>query len=159
MTGVAGSVGGGAPVADLEEGVRRRSICLYTPSVAPSGMGVHMVDLAADYVRRYDVSVMCWETPPGREVLDRAADLGATVVPLPRPRDPLFGETIARFLEQRPADIFHIHVGTGRENFNGARSARRAGVPAVIQTQHLPWLLSGWRKRARLFDASSRSIT
>ncbi len=52
-----------------------------------------MLDLAADYVRRCDVSVMCWKTPAGHELLDGAAALGATAVPLPRPRDALFGET------------------------------------------------------------------
>ena len=131
----------------------RRSLCLYTPSRAPSGMGVHMLDLAADYVRHADVSVMCWETAAGREVLEQAAHLGATAVPLPRPRDPAFAETIVAFLEEHPADVFHIHVGLGGENFDGARAARRAGVPAVIQTQHLPWLLSGRGKRSRFFEA------
>jgi glycosyltransferase involved in cell wall biosynthesis len=43
-------------------------------------------------------------------------------------------------------------VGSGRENFDGARAARRAGVPAVVQTQHQPWLLNP-RKRAPFFRA------
>ena len=127
-----------APTLLAEPHRRARSICLYTPSVSPSGMGAHMLDLAAEYVRHADVSVMCWATAAGREVLEHAAKLGATAVPLPRPRDPSFAETIVGFLEEHPADVFHIHVGLGRENFDGARAARCADVPAVIQTQHLP---------------------
>ena len=132
---------------------RRRSICLYTPSIAPSGMGVHMLDLAAEYVQHADVAVMCWETPAGGEILEKAAELGAVPVPLPRPRHPAFGDTIASFLEEHPADVFHVHVGSGRENFGGAQAARRAGARAVVQTQHLPWLLSGPRKRGKFFQA------
>ena len=117
-------------------------------------MGVHMSDLAAGLMRHgADVSVMCWATPGGLEVLERSAELGATAVSLPHPRDPGFAESIRRHLLEQSPDVFHIHVGTGRENFDWARAARRAGVPAVVQTQHLPWLLSGWRKRARLFEA------
>ena len=112
-----------------------------------------MIDLAAGLVRDADVSVMCWQTPGGRQVLDEATRVGAVAVPLPRPRDPGFAQAIEDHLESNPTHVFHIHVGTGRENFDGARAARRAGVPVVVQTQHLPWLMSGRRKRARLFDA------
>lgn len=130
-----------------------RSICLYTPSVNPSGMGSHMLDLAAEYVRWADVTVMAWATPPGRRLLDQASALGARVLPLPRPRDPDFGATITRDLLAHPVDVFHIHVGTGRENWDGARAARRAGVPAVVQTEHLPWLYRDHRKIERLLRA------
>ena len=131
---------------------RRLSVCLYTPSVDPSGMGSHMLDLAAEFRSHLDVSLMCWGTPAGRRVLDRAAALGVATCVLPRPRDPAFGPAIVDFLTTRPADVFHIHVGSGRENFEGARAARRAGVPAVVQTQHQPWMLNP-RKRAPFFRA------
>ena len=131
---------------------RRLSVCLYTPSVDPSGMGAHMLDLAAEFRSRLDVSLMCWGTPAGRRVLDRSVALGIATCVLPRPRDPAFSRVITDFLATRPADVFHIHVGSGRENFDGARAARRAGVPAVVQTQHQPWLLNP-RKRASFFRA------
>ena len=131
---------------------RRRSICLYSPSVDPSGMGAHMLDLAAVFRSQADVSVLCWGTPGGLRVLDRAAALGVTTCALPPPRDPAFGQAIVDFLTAHPADVFHIHVGSGRENFDGARAARRAGVPAVLQTQHQPWLLNP-RKRTAFFRA------
>jgi hypothetical protein len=131
---------------------RRLSVCLYSPSVDPSGMGAHMLDLAAEFRSYADVSVLCWGTPGGRRVLDSAAALGVATCALPPPRDPAFGQAIVDFLTTHPADAFHIHVGSGRENFDGARAARRAGVPAVLQTQHQPWLLNP-RKRAAFFRA------
>ncbi len=105
MPGVA-APGSALPGALWPSSGPRRSICLYTPSVAPSGMGVHMLDLAAEYVGQADVSVMCWATAAGQEVLQEAADLGAAVVPLPPPRDPSFAETIAGFLEEHPPTSF-----------------------------------------------------
>ena len=127
------------------------SICLYTPSADPSGMGTHMLDLTAEYVPEHAVSLMCWPTGPGKRVLARAAALGATTLALPHPRDPAFSRVIIDFLHGHRADVFHLHVGTGRENFDGARAARAAGVPAVVQTQHLPWLLSSRGKRPPFF--------
>jgi len=131
--------------------VRHRSVCLYSPSADPSGMGSHMLDLAAEYLTDSDVSLMLWETVAGQRLLHRAAALGVRTVGLPRPRDPAFGEVVVDHLRAHPAEVFHIHVGTGRENFEGARAARRAGVPAVVQTQHLPWLLRHTNKRLALF--------
>jgi glycosyltransferase involved in cell wall biosynthesis len=130
-------------------GDRRLSVCLYSPSMDPSGMGSHMVDLAAEYLPGVEVSVLCWGTAAGRRVLDRAAAVGATTLPLPHPRAPDFADTIVDFLLQHPPDVFHVHVGSGREDFDGARAARRAGVHAVVQTQHQPWLYRHPREQAR----------
>ncbi|MCW2819933.1 MAG: glycosyl transferase group 1, partial [Marmoricola sp.] len=75
----------------------------------------------------------------------------AAPVALPHPRDPAFSGVIRDFLGQHPTDVFHVHVGTGRENFDGARAARAAGVPAIVQTQHLPWMLRNRAKRTPFF--------
>jgi glycosyltransferase involved in cell wall biosynthesis len=96
---------------------------------------------------------MAWDTPAGRRVLQAAAALGATALPLPRPRDPAFAATVTRYLEAHPPDVFHVHVGTGRENFDGARAARAAGVGAIVQTLHLPWLMGSHKHRAPFFTA------
>ncbi|MDF9716851.1 glycosyltransferase [Nocardioides sp. ChNu-153] len=128
--------------------------CLYTPSADPSGMGQHMLDLAACLLERgTDVTLMAWPTDPGRRLLERAAAAGAVPVALPHPRDPGFAAAIATHLRRRHVAVFHAHVGTGRENFDGARAARAAGVPAVVQTLHLPWMLSERRKRDPFFAA------
>jgi glycosyltransferase involved in cell wall biosynthesis len=115
-------------------------------------MGAHMLDLAAEYVAGgRDVALMAWPTVPGRRLLDGAAALGAQAVALRHPRDPAFGDEIVRVLRDRCVEVFHVHVGTGRENFDGARAARRARVPAVLQTQHLPWLLGSPKHRLPFF--------
>jgi glycosyltransferase involved in cell wall biosynthesis len=125
----------------------RRSICFYTPSTDPSGMGAHMVDLVAEYAGTAGVALMMRPTVGGRRLLDRAAALGARTVELPSPRDPSFARVVTGFLAVHPADVFHCHVGTGCEDWDGARLARRAGCRAVVQTQHLPYLVSHPRKR------------
>ncbi len=133
--------------------VRRRSICLYTPSADPSGMGMHMLDLAAEYRSDAQVSLMAWPTSGGRRLLDAAAELGVRAVPLPHPRAETFGPAIREFLQTHPTDVFHLHVGTGREDFEGARAARDAGVGLVVQTQHLPWLMGSRKHRVPLLHA------
>ena len=131
----------------------RRSICFYTPSADPSGMGVHMLDLVAEYVGTADVSLMARPAHRAGWLLDRAAELGARTVSLPSPRDPAFGGVITGFLRAHPAEVFHGHVGTGSENWDGVRLARAAGCPAVVQTQHLPYLVSHPRKRRAYHSA------
>ena len=125
----------------------RRSICYYTPSTDPSGMGAHMVDLVAEFAETADVALMMRPTVGGRRLLDRAAEVGARTVELPSPRDPRFATVVTGFLESHPADVFHCHVGTGAEDWDGVRLARRGGCPAVVQSQHLPYLVSHPRKR------------
>ena len=127
-------------------------ICLYTPSADPSGMGAHMLDLAAGLVGSgRDVSLLAWPTDPGRALLGRARTLGVRSAELPHPRDPEFGSAVERHLLAHPAEVFHVHVGTGREDFDGARAARAAGVPAVVQTLHYPWLMGSPKHRVPLF--------
>ena len=113
-------------------------------------MGAHLVDLVEAYAPNCSVAVMCRPTEGGLRLLDRAARLGATTVPLPRPRDPSFAGVVADFLRAHPVDVFHSHVGWGWEDWDGLRVARTEGVPAVVQTHHLPFLLSHPRKRERL---------
>jgi glycosyltransferase involved in cell wall biosynthesis len=125
----------------------RRSLCLYTPSVDPSGMGAHMLDLIAEYVGTADVSLMARATPRADWLLEGAAALGSRILPLPSPRDPRFEGLITEHLRTHPADVFHCHVGTGCEDWDGVRLARAAGCPAVVQTQHLPFLVAHPRKR------------
>ena len=132
---------------------RRRSICLYTPSIDPSGMGAHMVDLAAEFASDAEVSVMFRPTPGGQALLARAEQAGAATLALPSPRDPAFARLIVDFLEARPVDVFHVHSGLGWEDWDGARIARAVGCPAVLQTQHLPFLTRRPYRRHRFHHA------
>jgi glycosyltransferase involved in cell wall biosynthesis len=106
-----------------------------------------MLDLVAEYVPVTDVSVMMRPTTGGQRLLARAAALGARTVPLPSPRDRAFAQVVTGFLAEHPAQVFHCHVGTGCENWDGVRLARTAGCPAIVQTQHLPYRVSHPRKR------------
>lgn len=130
-----------------------RPVCLYTPSKDASGMGGHMLDLTAEYVSGREVSVLAWETAPGRQLLDRAEALGARPVALPHPRATDFAAAVAGHLRAHPAEVFHVHVGTGREDFDGARVARAVGVPAVLQTQHFPWRMGSPKHLVPFFHA------
>ena len=130
-----------------------RSLCLYTPSADPSGMGAHMLDLVAEYVGTAEVSLMARAAPRADWLLQAAAALGARTVPLPSPRDARFAGMVADFLRVHPADVFHCHVGTGCEDWDGVRLARAVGCPAVVQTQHLPFLVSHPRKRQAFHHA------
>jgi glycosyltransferase involved in cell wall biosynthesis len=116
-------------------------------------MGAHLLDLAAEQVRSADVSVLAWPTAPGERLLAAAEALGARPVPLPHPRSPDFGPFVGRHLRAHPAQVFHAHVGTGREDFDGVRAARAAGVPAVVQTQHYPWLMGSRKHLVPFFHA------
>ena len=129
----------------------RLDVCLYTPSADPSGMGGHLLDLAREHLPHGEVTVMAWPTAPGRRLLDRAASLGAHTVAMPHPRDPSFAASVTEALRRRPVDVFHAHVGFGREDFDGVRAARAAGVGAVVQTQHLAWLLGSHKHRRPFF--------
>jgi glycosyltransferase involved in cell wall biosynthesis len=130
-----------------------RSICFYTPSTDPSGMGAHMLDLIAAFAGTADVSLLARAIPRTQWLLDRAGELGARTLPLPSPRDPQFGPLVTGFLAAHPADVFHCHVGTGSEDWDGVRLARTAGCPVVVQTQHLPYALSSPRRRTAYFHA------
>jgi glycosyltransferase involved in cell wall biosynthesis len=130
-----------------------RSICFYTPSSDPSGMGAHMLDLIAAFAGTADVSLMARGTPRTQWLLDGAAELRVRTLPLPSPRDPRFGPLVTGFLAVHPADVFHCHVGTGSEDWDGVRLARIAGCPVVVQTQHLPYALSSPRRRQAYFRA------
>lgn len=114
-------------------------------------MGAHLLDLAARHARRAEVHVLAWPTAPGQRLLAAAEALGARPVPLPHPRDRDFAPRIVRHLQAHPTSVFHAHVGTGRENFDGVRAARAAGVPAVVQTLHYPWLMGSRKHLVPLF--------
>lgn len=147
---------GCAPAADAAAHpprAPRRAICLYTPSADPSGMGMHMLDLAAEYASGADVSLLAWATPSGCRLLKAAQSVGVDPVPLPHPRAPAFAAAIADVLAERRPEVFHVHVGTGREDFDGARVARAAGVDLIVQTLHLPWLMGSRKHRVPLLHS------
>ena len=134
-------------------------LCLFTDSTDPSGVGEHMLTLAAELQRHYRITFVCPPTLSGRRLLARASDLGLEVLALEaqfHQREAL--ETLRAWVERRRVDIFHVHAGVGWEGFGGADAARAAGVPLVVRTEHLPYLLThpvqraDYRRTAQVVD-------
>lgn len=138
------------------------SVCLYTCSANPSGMGIHMLALAEELTTAgVDVTIAYWPAPATEAMMSRARRLGVRVARTPHPRDPSYSAELTSLVHGLAPDVFHVHVGTGRENFGGARAARAAGVPAVVETLHMPWMMRSPRKREAFFaslDAVDRLI-
>jgi glycosyltransferase involved in cell wall biosynthesis len=124
-------------------------LCLFTDSEEPSGMGEHMLALAAALKGEYHISFVCPPTRAGRSFLERAAQLGVETLPLAAPYDNPGGlKTLRDWLEARHFDLFHCHAGIGWEGFGGVEAARAAGVPKLVRTEHLPYLLTHPVQRA-----------
>lgn len=130
------------------------AVHLYTPSADPSGMGVHMLCLAEEYVRQgRRVTLMYWPNANAERLFVPAEERGVRLARVPHPRDSQFAACIAEDLRRHPSEVFHVHVGTGRENWDGARAAASRGVPAIVQTLHLPWFIHDRRKRGAALTA------
>lgn len=100
-----------------------------------------MLDLVQGLVDRTDVTVLCRTSDRAHWLFDEASARGARTVALPGPHDPAYPDVISDFLSSHPVDVFHCHAGWGWEDPHGLRLARAAGVPAVIITHHMSFLL------------------
>ncbi len=120
-------------------------ICLLTDSLAPSGVGAHMMALAEGLPA--DEIVVA--ARPGSGLLERAAAAGFAVKALDG--DP----GLARWFRRAQPDLVHVHAGIGWEGHAAVRAAEAAGVP-VIRTEHLPYLLTDPAQRDEHRDTASR---
>src|SRR4051794_35122461 len=126
----------------------RPSVCLFTGSRVPSGVGEHMLALAAGLRGRCRVALACPPGPATGPLLERAAALGVEAAA------PELGEgrgaaaRLAAWLRGRGVDVFHVHAGIGWEDLPAAAAGRAGGVPVVLRTEHLPYLLTDPRQRA-----------
>src|SRR4051794_21307314 len=112
----------------------RPSVCLFTGSRAPSGVGEHMLALAAGLRDRCRVALACPPGPATGPLLERAAALGVEAAA------PELGEgrgaaaRLAAWLRGRAVDVFHVHAGIGWEGppapaARGGRGARGGAGP------------------------------
>ncbi len=136
-------------------GGARRSLCLYTRSADPSGMGAHLLELAGGLAGRMDVTVLCRTGERVRWLFEAASACGARAVALPGPHDPAYPEVLGAHLASHPVDVFHCHAGWRWEDPHGLRLAAAAGVPAVVITHHLSYLLRHPGKAQRLVRNTS----
>ncbi|MEG3171919.1 glycosyltransferase [Sphingomonas sp. ZB1N12] len=106
-------------------------ICLLTDSLAPSGVGAHMMMLAEGLAG----DEIVFAGRPATGLLERAAAKGFAVKMLDD------DAALTRWMQRSAPDIVHVHAGIGWEGHAAVRAAQAAGVP-VVRTEHLPYLLT-----------------
>lgn len=116
-------------------------ICLFTDSLVPSGLGEHMLTLAAELPAAYDLRFVCPPGPNGDPLLARASALGLETLALDV-RGPGEPERLRDWLRTRGVNVFHGHAGIGWEGHTGIYAAREAGIPVVVRSEHLPDLIT-----------------
>lgn len=126
----------------------QRTICLFTDSQEPSGMGEHMLTLVTQLLENYRLLFICPDNETGRTYLQRAEALGCLVVPLPAADERMARQTLQWWLTEMAVDVFHCHAGIGWEGHWGVHTAHEADVPVIIRTEHLPYLLTDPRQCA-----------
>ncbi len=112
------------------------TVCLFTASMAPSGVGEHMLALAEELRESHTLSLVCPPSPSGSRLLERAHALGVRTAEIHVGRPDSEAE-LAAFLSDVRVELFHCHAGVMIEGYAGVRAARQAGVPAVVRTEHL----------------------
>lgn len=117
-------------------------LCLFTDSLEPSGVGEHMLTLASELRRTFQISFICPPNDAGRKLLNRATMRGLEVVPLearqPGPQE----DALVAWLQTHNVQVFHSHAGIAWEGHIGVYAAHRARVPAIVRTEHLPNLIT-----------------
>jgi len=107
---------------------------LVTDSPEPSGVGEHMLTLAAALAAEGIQAALAFpDHDAGRRLVERAWARGLTAR--------IVAGDWQRALAHARADLVHVHAGIGWEGHRLTDAARSAGA-AVIRTEHLPWLLT-----------------
>jgi len=125
--------------------VEPRRICLFTDSLEPSGVGVHLALLIEGLAAQDCVlHLVCPPTAAAAPLIARAQAVGATYHSLTvRAATDLadFAQLVALLRRER-IELFHNQIGVTWEGHFGTLAARQAGVRAVIATEHLPYVLT-----------------
>lgn len=114
-------------------------LVLATDSPAPSGVGRHMLTLAAALPKDWQVRLVFPAHETGRALATEARTRGLRALVADQ------GSTLSNALAG--ADLVHVHAGIGWEGHDLVATARDTGA-AVIRTEHLPWLITCPRQRA-----------
>lgn len=115
------------------------AVCLYTDNLKPSGLGEHMLTLAAELRGRYALSLVCPPSPDGLAVMARARAMGVETFGVELTGNPEGAGQLRDHLAARRVEVFHLHAGNLWEGHDGSvPAARAAGVPVVVRTEHLP---------------------
>lgn len=117
----------------------KHAVCLYTDNLKPSGLGEHMLALAAELRGRYTLSFVCPPSPDGLAVMARARAMGVETFGVHLGEEREGPEKLRGWLRARRVEVFHLHAGNLWEGHDGSvPAARAADVPIVVRTEHLP---------------------
>lgn len=113
-------------------------VLLVTDSPDPSGVGAHMLTLAAALSTDWTPRVLLPDNAAGQKFVALAQTHGVCAETVPNEG---WATVFCR------ANLVHVHAGIGWEGHDLVRLARVAGA-RVIRTEHLPWLVTDPIQRA-----------
>lgn len=119
---------------------------MATDSRDPSGVGTHMLTLAAALRDQMLPILVFAREPAAIEWARRAMASGIYAVAMPLSALEHGDASFLALLREFRPDIVHVHAGIGWEGHALVRAARRAAVPAVVRTEHLPYTLRALRQ-------------
>jgi glycosyltransferase involved in cell wall biosynthesis len=123
-------------------GETKPRVCLFTDSLEVSGMGEHMVTLAAALKPTCDVTLVMPPSEENTPYLLRAKSQGIRVETLTvRGENRASFEALRDLLRHGDYDVFHAHAGIGYEGHDAIYAAALSDVPLRVRTEHLPYVL------------------
>jgi glycosyltransferase involved in cell wall biosynthesis len=129
----------------LREELVKPAVCLFTDSLAPSGVGEHMLTLAEELLDDYALTFVCPPSTSGLRLLERAHTMGLAAVALEVRGEPRASQQLGEVLQRQGVDIFHCHAGVTWEGHDGIRAARALNGPKIVRTEHLAELTAVFR--------------
>lgn len=119
----------------------RSTIVLATDSLAPSGVGEHMLTLAHALQQDHNMVLAFPEAGDGAWFMARAREAGCATMPVDDA-----SATMASRLREASAAVLHVHAGVAWEGHALGSAGWMAGVP-TIRTEHLPYVLTDEEQR------------
>jgi predicted dehydrogenase/glycosyltransferase involved in cell wall biosynthesis len=105
-----------------------------------------MLTLARGLASTWQVSLAARGSEAGDCLLREAAS--ADGLEVYRQVDPRPYEGVEEWLRTQQIDVLHVHAGVAWEGHDGVLAGRRAGVPAIVRTEHLPDVVTAADQRA-----------
>ena len=122
-----------------------RRVCLYTDSPHPSGVGQQILTLARGLASTCHVLLAARASEAGDRLLDEGRTGGFQVF---RQIEPRPFKALEDWLRSQLIDVLHVHAGIAWEGHEAVLAGRRAGVPAIVRTEHLPDVVTAADQRA-----------
>jgi glycosyltransferase involved in cell wall biosynthesis len=120
-------------------------VCLYTDSLHPSGVAQQILTLAGGLPPNWQVSLAAQDSEAGDRLLLEARAGGLNIFRQVEPRP---YEGVEAWLRAQQIDVLHVHAGIAWEGHGAVLAGRRAGVQAIVRTEHLPDVVTAADQRA-----------